>query len=223
MRTNALVTMISSVAAMIGLSTMASAQQEMAIRTEGVQPYSVELKPIPTILSAAPGVASIGAGFESFFMPKVAFFGEASYLDAKLQGKVVGTAKDRNTDPVPSKEIGYKGLLGARWYATPEEHSWYAGGGVGYSDSSGKWEYKNEVVDSRLVSVLPTVQGGYRWLWNNNVLLRLGADVALNNIQTRTNDAHSDSIDAKDAEAKLKKIQDHVWLATVDLGLGYAF
>jgi hypothetical protein len=199
----------------------------MTLRTEGIRPYTVELKPLPTALSAVPeagAVGSIGLGAEIFQTKHMAWFGEGQYIDVNTPNNLTNRSKQANpSSPVPSEMHGYEWTAGARLYGTPEVSTWYGSLGVGYSDYAGTFNYQDTTIAAHTISILPTVAAGYRWMFDNNVLLRLGLDVASNQVKSRRADAESQTANAADGEHKVRNLERTPVLANLDFGVGYGF
>lgn len=210
------------------VSSTGLAQQEMNLRKQGITPYSVELKPLPTSMSflGGNGTGSVGLGGEVFLSPNTAIVVGGSYADMNLPNNMTRKATDSNkNEPVPDKLIAYHISPGLRWYSSRAyESSWYGGAALGYSDIHGKYAFEDTTIDSKVSSVLPTLEAGYRWLFTNNFLVRLGAAVA-GNMVTKHDETAVDKTSsyATDGEDKVKKINQTPVLAALDLGLGYAF
>lgn len=212
--------------ALLSLATAAPAiaQQEMNIRKQGVRPYSTEIKPVTTALSAIPGIGGIGIGTEAFLTPKVSWFVDGTYMDVNLPGTTLKRAREAADDePFPVHTYGYNVTTGARWYSSPATSSWYAGLGLGYAETNGKWESNDERVKVKTASTLPSVAAGYRILWSNNLLMRIGGGVASNVNRTKDVVADGNTQAAKDAENKIDDRIDRNLVANVDFGFGYAW
>jgi len=200
------------------------AQEELKLRNEGIRPYTVEIKPLPTALSAVPGIGSIGVGSELFFSSKSALFVDGQYTDANLPNRVLKQVKENNTgEPIPRTMIGYNVTSGVRFYSSPALHSWYGALGVGYSELTGKWDYDDATVQSHIISVLPTVAAGFRWVFENNVILRLGANFSSNIVKSESTTAAEQTATAADGVKKVSNSERTPMLAAVDVGLGYGF
>lgn len=205
------------------LAAPASGQQEMNIRAHGVRPYTAEVKPVTTALSAIPGVGGVGAGAEAFVSPRVAAFVEGSYLDVNLPGSPIGARKLGEVDPFPVDTYGYNVALGARWYSSPESNSWYGGLGLAYARTDGEWESADERVDVSTAALLPSLAAGFRILWRNNLIMRIGGGLAANVVQSKTVDAKETTAAAEDAEKDVKDSLDQNLMANVDFGVGYSW
>lgn len=186
--------------------------------------FSAEVKPLPTILSAMPGIASAGIGAEMSNGGPVAMFANGYLLDSNLP-RFAREARDENEVPVMRKMQGYAGDLGMRYYASPYGvDSWYGGAKVGYSYGKGQWDFKGQQVDSSVRALNPGVEGGYLWSWPSQVLVRLGAGVDGNVIQENLVTAEGEET-ASVIEAR-NTIEDYAQatvIPRVDLGLGYRF
>lgn len=212
------------------MASAASAQESIdSTRTGtssmfGADKFSAELKPLPTILSVIPGVAGAGAGAELLVGRDTAVYTEVNYLDSNLSGASEAQAKDRAGDGLyPNKVRAVNIDVGGRFYTSPLSSSWYGGAKLGYSTLRGQWFYKDEVLNQRTASLTPGINAGYRWKWENDVLLRLGAGAAANFVQFQHIDRENDSKDSLDAQDKMDDEAHSPILANLDLGVGYVF
>lgn len=187
---------------------------------------TAEIKPLPTVLSLVPGVGSIQAGVEADINQTVAPFLEFTAVNANLPERLDAIVEDEaeGDDTIRPKKLQGGGVdIGARFYTAPLGHSWYGQAKIGYSEVTGEWEYREEIVDSRVASLTPGLGGGYRWLWNNGVVLRLGAGVSANLVQASDVDYDEETANTLEAQEDLEDRFDEPVLANVDLGLGYRF
>jgi hypothetical protein len=212
-----------------GLCLFASAAsaQTRSILESSLQPpktVSVELKPLPTMLSAVPGVAAVGLGAEIIPASNFVPFINANLIDGNLPNNL---RNRQNSDETPqiAKMRGYSADTGVRYYFNDvARHSWYGGAKVGYSLARGEWEYKDEKIVHTMRTVTPGVEGGYRWNWPSNVLLRLGVGADSNIVQeNRANAVGEENSRTKDAEDKVQGYAQVAVVPRVDLGLGYTF
>ena len=206
---------------LFGLSTRSVAQtfsQDVRPRASD-RTTSVEVKPLPLALSVLPGLGAAGIGVEQSAAPNVAVFGEG-YLSTVDMTKRMLRDNDKSTTALPDRVNVYAVDVGARIYTVPQAHAWYAGGKVGYARNDGDWVYRDQTVSKRVDSVTPGVEGGYRWLFENGFLVRLGAGAGGNVIvaeKTDSSKATSEAVDKVDAITK------PTFSGKLDLGLGYAF
>ena len=212
----------------VGLALVSSEafSQVQAVKEGVFKPgqVSVELKPFPTVLSAVPGVRSVGFGIELSAGGNVSTFGNAYAINANLPSQLRGEG-DENTNPVVQKFDGYAADVGVRYNATPvETGSWYAGGKVGYSMAMGQWGYRQEKVNQTIRMMTPGLEGGYRWIWNSGVLLRLGGGLDANVLQQNsTSPVGQATATTADAEDKVKGYAKIAVAPRGDVGVGYAF
>lgn len=178
---------------------------------------SVEIKPLGLIGSAIPGIGTVGIGAEKFLDNNTAGFIDLSYLTADLNKQFA--QKNDEKYALPDRVNSYAMDLGARYYGIPATHTWYAGAKLGYSRSEGKWTYQKEELRKEVAALTPGVEGGYRWLFTNGVLVRAGAGVGGDVVvgEKTDEDASKKAVDAVD------KVTKPAVLAKIDLGLGYAF
>ena len=120
---------------------------------------------------------------------------------------------------------GYSGDAGFRYYNhTIGIDSWYGGAKVGYTMAAGQWGYQGEQVKSTHRTVTPGAEAGYRWVWTNNMLFRVGAGVDANVVQENNTSPVNDATEVTaDAEDRIQGYGQVAMLPRMDLGLGYTF
>lgn len=185
---------------------------------------SVELKPFPTALSFAPGVASIGLGAEFAGDGHAATFADVYMLNANLPNRLRNEGRESEV-PVIQKMQGYSGDLGARYYGNANGvDSWYGGAKLSYGFAQAQWGYKEEKIDQSVRTLSPGLEAGYRWVWSNNLLLRAGVGADSNLVQQNEASAvDRETAVTGDAEDKVKGYAKVAVTPRLDMGLGYAF
>ena len=185
---------------------------------------TLELKPLAAALSSTPGVGSAGIGAELGLNENMTSFADVYALNANLPSRLRNEGRE-NEVPVVQKMQGYSGDLGARYYGQPlGDDSWYGGVRLSYGYAKGQWGYQGEQIDQSVRTLSPGVEAGYRWIWTNNLLLRVGAGADSNLVQQ--NDASAvarETAVTSDAEDKVKGYAKVAVTPRLDMGLGYAF
>lgn len=181
---------------------------------------SVEVAPLNLLLNAAPGVGSAGIAGELKISEHTALMAEGAFLNANVPQKTLNRAK---TDLKPDSLKGYSTAVGVQTYATPHMSSWYYGGKVGYMATKGKWDYKGSTIDHESKAIVPAVMGGYRWLYDNNMTLRLGATAGPHLLQSKKIAARDNTANAATGVKKLNDFEKRPVQAQVDFLIGYAF
>lgn len=185
---------------------------------------TLELKPLAAALSATPGVGSAGIGAEFALGENTTSFADVYAINANLPSRLRNQAREDEV-PVVQKFQGYSADIGARYYGQPlGDDSWYGGARLSYGIAKGQWGYQGEKIDQSIRTLSPGVEAGYRWIWNNNLLLRLGAGADSN--LTQQNDASAVERETQvtsDAEDKVKGYAKVAVTPRLDMGLGYAF
>ncbi len=205
-------------------STGYSQLQSVRESTFNPTAVSVEIKPLPVAVSAAPGVASIGLGTELSAGNHVSSFFNASMIDANLPNSLRNKGNEDN-NPQIQKMNGYAADLGVRYYQHRTiADSWYGGGKVGYVFAKGQWGYRGQSISQTVRSITPGLEAGYRWTWGNKLLFRLGAGADGNVVQENTTTPIEGETDTTIAAAD--KVEGYATVAVVprfDMGLGYTF
>ena len=211
-----------------GLSLLASGAygQVASLKESTFHPTTVvvEVKPLPLAFTMLPGLASIGAGVELGASSNLTTFLDGYAIRANLPNGLRSQGRQEDV-PVIQKMEGYAGDLGLRYYGSSVRlDSWYGGAKVGYKMARGQWGYKDEKINHVVRTVAPGVEGGYRWLWENNVLVRLGAG-ADGNVVQENNSGPVDQPTKVTADAQ-ERVEGYAQVAViprVDVGLGYMF
>lgn len=185
---------------------------------------AVEVKPLPTVLVVVPGVSSIGIGAEVAAGQNGAVFANAFAINANLPADLRAEDREDKT-PILQKMDGYSGDIGGRYYARGARlDSWYGGAKVGYAFAIGQWGYKDEQVDHVVRTITPGAEGGYRWVWANNLLVRLAGGLDGNAVQeNNATPAGLETPTTADAESTIEDYAKIALLPRVDLGIGYMF
>lgn len=181
---------------------------------------SIEVAPLNLLLNAAPGVGSAGIAGELKISDHTALMADGSFLNANVSKNLLNKAK---TDLKPDSLKGYNAAVGLQTYATPNMSSWYWGGKVGYMVTDGTWDYKGSTIDHKAEAIVPQVMGGYRWLYDNNMTLRLGASAGPYLSQSKDIKAHDNTENAAEGVRKLTDFEGRPVQGQVDFLLGYAF
>jgi hypothetical protein len=213
-------------------ATAALSQGQMMTRRDVARPQgegvSVEIKPLPTILTLIPGVGGIGAAVETPITNQMAGYVESNFLDSNLPEGADSTLKDRFGEGLYGDKVRAVNVdVGGRYYTTPWTSSWYGGVKVGYTTVHADWLYHDEKLTQRFSALTPGVAAGYRWKWDNNVLVRLGAGVGgsvrqFEEVKIKTGPESNDQV-AQEGRKKLDDAAKQVYAANVDLGVGYVF
>lgn len=185
---------------------------------------ALEIKPLPTVLIMVPGVSSIGIGAEVAAGQDVALFANAFAVNANLPGSLRNEDREDKT-PILQKMDGYAADIGGRYYARGAHlDSWYSGAKVGYAFGIGQWGYKDEQVDHVVRTITPGAEGGYRWVWPSNLLVRLAAGLDGNVVQENVaTPSGLETATTEDAEGTIEGYAKVALLPRVDLGIGYMF
>lgn len=207
------------------LPSVAFAQISAHRQTAGrAGPISIELKPLPTAMSATPGVGSAGLGAEVAWGDNATTFADIYAINANLPNRLRNEGREQDV-PVIQKMNGYAGDIGARYYGqSVETDSWYGGARMSYTFAKAQWGYQGEKISQTVKTMSPGLEAGYRWIWSNNVLLRLGAGADSNIVQENNATAiDRETTVTADAEDKVKGYAKVAVTPRVDMGIGYAF
>jgi len=193
--------------------------------------YSVDIQPLPILVDiglatgAYGGLASFGG--EVQVADQIGAYATVGGARIRLSEDQVSKAYDQTTSPVPRKITTAGIAVGGRYYTTSAmTDSWFASGALGATRSMAQWDDTKERVNEDTWVVAPNVEAGYRWLWTNGFLVRLGAGASVPLYATRdySTAAALRLPAATDIENKVRKQEDRfAVLPALDLALGYAF
>jgi hypothetical protein len=82
------------------------------------------------------------------------------------------------------------------------------------------WEFKDERLTSTQFAVIPSVNGGYRWVWQNGFLLRLGLGAGLPSVPSQK---ITTAPALTEGEDKITELLEQQVVVNADLGLGVMF
>jgi hypothetical protein len=222
---NKLAKLLIAPAAVFGLHYQAVAQMDMQ-RIRGTvenRNLTIELKPITSLLSVAPGVGALGIAGEGLITENVTAFVGANFLSGDIPGWTQREMRAVADGLAVDRADGFTVYAGGRWYNNPQAHSWYAGGQIAYAAANATWNYADETIESTVASIPPGVNGGYRWLWDNGVLVRVGATASANLLLEESVTATATTQAVQDIQADISDVQRFPVLANLDFGLGYVF
>ena len=216
------------------LSTMpALAQTEIAAsdvtaivkaeKTPDLKRNTFELRPVEVLFASVPGVASAGASFETYIGHNWAVNVGGSYADVNLPQKYVATSNDEAGTPLVESGYGFAAGAGVRYYDDPIGDSLYGGGNIDYSEARYDWEFNDESYATEQYTVTPSVTAGYRFVWQNGLMARLGAGVGLPSAQSEKITAETSGPDEEEGLDKVTDILNTKVIAKLDLGLGVMF
>lgn len=203
------------------MSSAANAQEDMTRTGEASERprASLEVAPLILLMNAVPGAGAVGLAGEVFVNEKTALMAEGQYLNADLR---TDTVNKLDSDLKPRSLDGYMASVGLQQYRNPESSSWYYGGKVGYAEADSNWDYRDATVDASTTAIVPAVMAGYRWLYGNNLTLRLGGTVGANLLQTSSFASSGAPQNAAEGRDKVEDAARLPATARVDFLVGYA-
>ncbi len=184
---------------------------------------AIEIRPVESLISATPGLASGGASFETYIGRNWTINVGGTYADVNLPQKYVRAVNTQIDQPMVSSGYGYEVGTGVRYYNDPIGNSIYGGMNVDYGESRVGWEYNSEVLRSNQIAVTPSLTAGYRWVWQNGFLARLGAGVGLPSIVSQQVIEETSGTDAAIGARKVSNALSEPVVAKLDMGLGMMF
>ena len=218
-----------TVATLAGITVTSSglhgqeASMSLSEKTPTIKKFAVEIQPLTTALAASPNTGAIGGSAEFYLGDKWATFIEGNYVDASLKNSWIADLREDTDAPLPRGGEAYSCGLGLRYYEDPIGDSLYGGGSMSYGETDASWTFEDAEISSELYSVTTSAVAGYRWVWNNGLLLRLGAGAGLRSIAAESYTSTNNGSSSAQAIAKVKDLQNFPVAARVDLGVGYTF
>lgn len=203
------------------MATAAYGQEDMTRTGEATErpKTSVEVAPLVLLMNTVPGVGAAGLAGEVFVSEKTSLMAEGQYLNSDLNSETLNKV---SSDLKPKSIDGYMAAVGLQTYRNPETSSWYYGGKVGYAKMDSNWDYRDATVDADTTAVVPAVMAGYRWLYNNNVTLRLGGTVGRNFLQTSSFASAGNPMNATEGRDKVEDAARAPVSGRIDFLVGYA-
>ncbi|MCX6127202.1 MAG: hypothetical protein NTV34_20965 [Proteobacteria bacterium] len=192
---------------------------------------TIELKPLALGANLLPGTSTFGFSVERNLESNWTLFGDLNFLSIRIPHSVINSAQEGMSEqkPVPQK-LDIFGLgIGSRYCASTIANSWYGGAKLQFLRSRSTWIHASEKLREDADQVVPTLEGGYRWVGESGFSVRLGLVAALGRFGPKKITRDSDSVVAIEGEEKLKKndVYGNSLLARmpvgIDLGVGYSF
>lgn len=220
---------LTTIAAFMFMSLNANAQENagtMSVtpqETPGFKRNTVELRPFESAASVIPGVAASGATFETMVNRQWAAVVGGSYTDVSISSENFNQVREETNDPIVDSGYGYSAGVGVRYYEDPIGDSTYAGGHLDYSEIKADWNYGNNDYVTRVYGAIPSLVIGYRWVWQNGLVARLGAGAGVPIIDSQSTEAVTSNGDTAEGVEQIQGFLDQNVIAKLDLGLGYTF
>jgi hypothetical protein len=220
---------LTTIATFMFMSLAANAQQNagtMSVtpqETPAFKRNTIELRPFESAASAIPGVAASGATFETAVSKQWAAVIGGSYTDVSISRKNFDQVREKTNDPIVDSGYGYSAGIGVRYYEDPIGNSTYGGGHLDYSEIKANWNYENNDYVTRLYGAIPSLVVGYRWVWQNGLVARLGAGAGVPIVDTQSTTAVTSNGDTAKGVEKIQGFVDQNVIAKLDLGFGYTF
>jgi hypothetical protein len=218
-----------SIAALMFVSVGAQAQEDAGTmkvtpqETPAFKRNTIELRPFETAASAIPGVAASGATFETAVTKQWAAVVGGSYTDVSISRGNFDQLREETNEPIVNSGYGYSAGVGVRYYEDPIGDSTYAGGHLDYSEIKADWNYENNDYVTRVYGATPSLVVGYRWVWQNGIVARLGAGAGVPVIDSQSTTSVTSNGDTAAGVKKIETFLDQNVMAKLDLGLGYTF
>lgn len=186
--------------------------------------YSVEVKPLETLSSSVPGVAAGGISTEAMLGHQWALTIGGSYADIDgLPRKFVTTMNEDKGSPFFDKGFGYAVGAGLRYYNMPIGDSSYGGLNLDYGETHLRWVFREETYKTDQIAITPSLVAGYRWVWLNGFLMRLGAGAGLPSVASQKILDKSAGKDADEGHKKIENILNQKVALKLDFGVGMMF
>lgn len=222
---------------MLGIASSAHGQPLQATKNAASTETYVEMRPMVALpgsgaMSEAP--TGFGVGFERREAGHWQIVGELSYMQlVNTESSDLAASRDGGSMDAVGEGFVPTGtrtrlgaitaLAGVRYYTQPRTNSWYADGKTGLELADLRYEIAGFDIMERSTAVPLVFEGGYRWMVEQKMSLRLGArggDVARlsRSIRTLENSEHKSEI-----ENEVKKGSHPNLTAAMVCGFGYKF
>lgn len=218
-----------SVRQLVVIVSLAAASSSLAV--EANYNFGVELKPLPILMTSMTGGQGLGVGFElnsSIYHNWVVVSSAEVYKGPRNDEGMVPDNMEKGQIAVEETEFEYQQLsFGLRSYSNRQDDTYYVGGELSVANEVQEFEVSDSIYNVQSQSLRPAVEFGYRWIWDNGSMFRLGMKgVFITNTQNR--------LDGDGAELpevwreEFYKVLDEAerktsFYATMDVGIGYTF
>lgn len=191
--------------------------------TPSLKRSTIEFKPLEALVSVVPGIMASGATFETLVSGQWAAVIGGSYADIDISQKNINKARGETEEPLVKHGYGYTAGAGLRFYEDVIGGSTYGGAHLDYSELKSDWNYDDNEYVSRVYAVTPSLAVGYRWVWQNGVIVRLGAGAGIPKVDAQSTKAKTANTKTDEGQKKIEDILDQQVIAKVDFGVGYSF
>ena len=193
--------------------------------------FGVELKPLPILMTSMSGGQGFGVGFElnsSVYKNWVIVSSAEVYRGPRNDEGVVPENMEKGQVEVEETEYEFQQLsFGLRSYSNRQDDTYYIGGELSVANEVQEFEVSDHNYNVRSQSLRPAVEFGYRWIWDNGSMVRLGLKgIFITNTQNRL-DGDGAQIPEVWREEFYKVLDEGEsktsFYATMDVGIGYTF
>jgi hypothetical protein len=230
-------------------STLAlSAEDEQSMRVSGDMlvgasddsspDYTVELKPLPTMMSLLPGGFGAGGEVERRLGDHLAIFAGVTHMRLRLSEDVIDELRDdqgEDVESIPRLTTATRFDAGARWYGDAHRDSWFVGAKAGVGATHVDWVYDEDRLEDDRFAWMTEGDLGYRWLWDSGLTVRLGVGIGASVTTRREVAALTDRGERVTDRSAYKEARQDIderfggddgraaFLTAFDLGVGYSF
>lgn len=196
--------------------------------TKAAPEHIVDVKPLidfDALGENVPGGIGLGVGAEKRLGEKWYLTTEAVAwtLDRSTDNvkDLEGDQDDDDDDLIAKRQRSGALLVGARYYGRPAGRSWYAGGKTGLMTSNSTYVVNDSEIQDKATGVPFLFEGGYRFMWDNGMILRFGGRGGKTLLFAR--DVETKKGEESERSEKKVKAADPEFSPSFEVAVGYAF
>jgi len=212
------------------LAALSSASAGYAV--EAHYNVGLEIKPLPILMTSLAGGQGLGLSFEltsSKYDNWVFVTTAEAYKGPRNDDGLISEDIENNAlSPVEETDYMYQQIgFGIRAYSNRQDDSYYVGGDFSIASEVQSFEVSESSYDIVSQSYRPNLEAGYRWVWENGTIFRLGAKLTyVTNINNRFDGEEAD-LPAEWRDDFVRSLdeaeQNDDLYANIDVGLGLSF
>ena len=192
----------------------------------------LELKPLPIFMTTLTGGQGIGGAVEltssRYDTWVLVTSAEAFRGPRQDEGMIPERIEENGTAPVSETDYIYQQLgVGLRSYSNRQDDSYYIGGEFALTTEVQSFEVADSSYNIVSRSYRPNIEFGYRWVWDNGTVFRLGTKITyVTNIRNQF-DGEESELPEEWRDDLLQSLEqasqkDDVYPG-IDIGVGYSF
>jgi hypothetical protein len=187
---------------------------------------SVEIDPLVYAGFLLPKGYGYSFGLEKEMTSKWSLYGKVAGLHANLASLNENRELDEDAEHSKRRLENFRiltGHLGGRYYWSGIQDSWYAGPSLMASRFSADYTYKQATIRDTVSAVGLGANGGYRWIWDSGLSMRVGTTLARVVEHNQKTQALVQTSDSKEAEDDARSASNSTFMSSFDFSMGIKF